>query len=231
MSRVRGVDLVGADASRQADPVRLLVGWPRSLGRRRMAAHDARAARASGRAAARRFARATLAPALGDVPARRRDAEGGPQVKTLGIDPGARTGWALVVDGDVVDSGTWQLTERGDDPGARFWRLRWQLEQVDDDVDVLAYETKFALRGAGTRNLIATGGYIATLQVWAHEVGAHLVELAPSSLKKRAVGYGRASKADMIRHASARAAKTIIDDNEADAIALATVAHDEHETR
>lgn len=151
----------------------------------------------------------------------------------LGIDPGNYCGFGIVNDAGLVASGVWHLLgEKGEATGRRFARLFYRLADLDTEPDFVAFETKFAIPGASTRNLLNTGGYIGVIQTWCvHHQLPEPTALAPSSLKKRATGNGRAEKADMCAEACRLTGKDIRDDNEADAVCLAFVIHEELTTR
>ena len=149
--------------------------------------------------------------------------------RVLAIDPGNYCGFGIVDDDGLVHSGVWHLVgDKGEPTGRRFWRLFHRLAEVEELPDVVAFETKFAIPGASTRNLLNTGGYIGVIQTWCvqHQL-PEPAAFAPSSLKKRATGNGRAEKADMAAWASHRSGRDIRDDNEADAVCLAFVVHEE----
>lgn len=152
-------------------------------------------------------------------------------MRVFAVDPGNYFGFALTVDGELAYSGVWHLKGEAHEPvGRRFHRLFHRLADIAEAgvPDVVAIETKFALPGSSTRNLLNTGGYLAVLHTWCVEHQISTVrELAPSSLKKRATGHGRADKADMAAWASHRSGQDIRDDNQADAVCLAFVIHEE----
>ncbi len=151
--------------------------------------------------------------------------------RVLAIDPGNHCGFAVVDDTGLVLSDCWHLHKDGERKGVRFWRLFHRLSEVyaaTGKPDVVAFETKFALPGTSTANLINTGGFIGVLRAWCEQVKVTDVrEMAPSSLKKRATGNGRADKADMAAWASHVSGGDIRNDNEADAVCLAFVIHEE----
>jgi|AACY02.12.fsa_nt_gi Holliday junction resolvasome, endonuclease subunit len=151
--------------------------------------------------------------------------------RVLAIDPGGRCGFGVVDDDGLVLSGCWHLVKSGERHGIRFWRLFHRLSEVyaaAGPFDVVGWETKFALPGASTMNLRVTGGYEGVLKAWCEQLQiTDYRGIAPSSLKKRATGNGRAEKADMAAEACRRTGKDIRDDNEADAVCLAFVVHEE----
>ncbi|MGH1344364.1 MAG: hypothetical protein ACRBN8_22585 [Nannocystales bacterium] len=145
-----------------------------------------------------------------------------------GFDPGKFFGYGVVEDGRLVCSGTWELVHaKGEDPGLRYFRLFHRLADLGP-VDASMCETKFALKGTGTQNLLVTGGYLATVRTWgvSHQADP-MTTIAPSSLKLRTTGHGRASKADMAAWASHRSGQDIRDEHEADAVCAAFLHYDE----
>lgn len=138
----------------------------------------------------------------------------------LALDLATKTGWAVVRDGRVVESGVQTFDKRrGESNGVLFLRARKWLSEFGHPTspDLVAYEQAHFRGGAATE--ICVG-----LQTRAQEVAAEWgVESAPvptSTLKKWATGVGRAEKSAMIAWAAARIGRQPEDDNEADAIAV-----------
>ncbi len=149
----------------------------------------------------------------------------------LALDLATRTGWAVVRDGRVVESGVQTFDKRrGESNGVLFLRARKWLSEFGYPTrpDLIAYEQAHFRGGAATE--ICVG-----LQTRAQEVAAEWgVESAPvptSTLKKWATGVGRAEKPAMIAWAAARIGRQPEDDNEADAIAVGLWAAEEFEIR
>lgn len=153
--------------------------------------------------------------------------------RVLAIDPGSKCGFAVVDDGGLVLSDCWHLTRSGERPGTRFWRLFHRLSETYAAVgkpDAFAYEGRIMGSGPGETSAKWTnyGGIIGVSLAWCEQVGVLDVHtMMPATLKKRATGNGRAEKADMAAWASHRSGRDIRDDNEADAVCLAFVVHEE----
>jgi Holliday junction resolvasome RuvABC endonuclease subunit len=144
-------------------------------------------------------------------------------VIVLGIDPGSRSGWALVCDGKLARSGVWQLKTENDRPGQRFRRFRDCLVGVIDlgpaAVNLIGYEQRKGQGGSYAAHL--HGGIVAHIEELAERHGVPYTSVHPSTLKLWATGYGKADKAAMMAEASRRAGRDVIENNEADAILVA----------
>lgn len=147
----------------------------------------------------------------------------------IGLDLATRTGWAVVRDGRVIESGVQDFTKRrGESNGVLFLRARKWLSEFGHHAcasgelrrgkpDLVAYEQAHFRGGAATE--ICVG-----LQTRAQEIAAEWgVESAPvptSTLKRWATGAGKAEKSAMIAWAAGKIGRQPVDDNEADAIAV-----------
>ncbi len=159
----------------------------------------------------------------------------------LGLDLGTHTGYALVTDGKVTDSGVADLSiKRGESPGMRFWKFnKWLWEYARFDAaeeawdcpfDLCAYENPHFRGGWPTEVLVGmstrvqefcaqvgidhTTVHTATLKKWA------TVPIFPAT-EKRTAGKGNAKKPDMVRAARFRTGLDVTSDDEADAILAA----------
>lgn len=158
----------------------------------------------------------------------------------LALDLATRTGWAIVRDGRVIESGVQDFSKRrGESNGVLFLRARKWLAEFGRVTpaasaeglrratpDLVVYEQAHFRGGAATE--ICVG-----LQTRAQEIAAEWgVESAPvptSTLKKWATGVGRAEKAAMIAWAAGKIGRQPEDDNEADAIAVGLWAAEQFE--
>jgi Holliday junction resolvasome RuvABC endonuclease subunit len=144
-------------------------------------------------------------------------------VIVLGVDPGTRSGFALVADGALLASGVWQLKTENDRPGQRFRRFRDCLVSVVDlgpaAVNLIGYEQRKGQGGSYAAHL--HGGIVAHIEELAERHGVPYTSVHPSTLKLWATGSGRADKALMMRAASNLAGRDITENNEADAILVA----------
>jgi len=148
----------------------------------------------------------------------------------LALDLATRTGWAIVQDGRVIESGVQDFTKRrGESNGLLFLRARkWLSDIVLTHVpNLIAYEQAHFRGGAATE--ICVG-----LQTRAQEQAAACgIESAPVSsgrLKKWATGSGSAGKPEMIAWAASKLGRQPEDDNEADAVAVGLWAAGEYDT-
>lgn len=149
----------------------------------------------------------------------------------LGLDLALRTGWARVVGGRVYESGVIDLrAARGSGHnGYAFEALyRWLVEQTRLG-DQIAYELALHRGGRSTRMAC---GLQAVVQMHCAVRGLPTpIAVHVSTLKKHATGIGRASKAAMMAYAARLLGRRPIDDNEADAVAVAMWAWTQGEGR
>jgi Holliday junction resolvasome RuvABC endonuclease subunit len=139
----------------------------------------------------------------------------------LAIDPGTHCGWAVMRDDDSVDSGTWDLTPRKhESAGMRYVRLVRHLDALNDEsVECICYE--LVSRHAGTTAAHVYGAIVGHLQSWAAQHNTPLAAYPVTVIKKHATGKGNADKAAMIEAARRQwPSQTILDDNQADALAV-----------
>ena len=144
----------------------------------------------------------------------------------LGLDCGTRTGWAVLRDGQIIDSGVEVFEHLPDEALGRAYRawIQWASETCAwFGVTILAYERPH-YRGACTDWLV---GLAAQAEVVAYEQGALPYRVHSATLKKFATGNGRADKAAMVEAARPFTDHALGDD-EADAIHVARWAAQTH---
>ena len=141
-------------------------------------------------------------------------------MKVLGIDQASHTGYAVVCDDELIDSGTQVFKGHVGKRISEFatWlRLKLQSELPD----LVVYERPHFRGYAATLSGV---GMIATILAVCYEFGVRAVDVHTATLKKFATGYGRASKS-MMTGAANRAEglklNTKENNDEADAIHLA----------
>jgi len=140
----------------------------------------------------------------------------------LALDLGTTTGWAIGHPGERITSGTWNLKPgKYEGGGMRYLKfeaaLNRALAEAGGFVSV-AFEA--VRRHIGTDAAHVYGGLMATLTKWC-EVNKIPYEGVPvGTIKKFATGKGNADKSAMMA-AAWKAGYDPIDDNEADAIAIA----------
>ncbi len=141
-------------------------------------------------------------------------------MKILALDTATKTGWAIVVDGKVVESGMQDFSKRrGEGNGILFLRFGVWLHEIAGlyPIDLIAYEQAHFRGGAATE--IGVG-----LQTRVQEKAAHFeieaVGIHTGTLKKWATGHGKAEKEKMVEAANRYSPTIITDDNQADAVLL-----------
>lgn len=137
----------------------------------------------------------------------------------LALDLGTTTGFAIGGKGHVV-SGTWGLKPgRYDGGGMRFVKFRARLEELykASPFELVFYEE--VRRHAGTDAAHVYGGFMGHLTEWCETHKVPYEGVPVGTIKKFWTGNGSASKLLMKIHAKHRGF-TVIDDNEADALAL-----------
>lgn len=146
-------------------------------------------------------------------------------MKIIGLDCATKTGYCLMDNGDVVFSGVEDFSKkRGESNGVMFMKFSSWLRKLlqDTNPDLVTYEQSHHRGGASTEIGVNLTGRV---QEMCAEAGFQYMPVHTATLKKFATGNGRADKADMIK-----AAKEILgcdprDDNEADAVMLASYGH------
>lgn len=145
----------------------------------------------------------------------------------LGLDTATKTGWALMSNGRLIESGVMDFSKRrGEGNGIVFLRFRKWLHGMVAAAemggpDIIAYEQAH-FRGAGTELLV---GLQTRCQEVAAEVGIESIGVHTGTLKKWATGKGNAGKGDMIKEAEKVLGRAPQDDNEADAVLIASWAY------
>lgn len=111
----------------------------------------------------------------------------------IGLDPGAKFGWALLDgDGAHIDSGTWLLKGT---LGQRLTMLDHCLSLLVTDGALLAYEKVRRHLGADAAH--AYGAYEGIIHLVAQRRGLDLVAVPVQVAKKTATGKGNAKKPAM----------------------------------
>ena len=142
----------------------------------------------------------------------------------LALDCATKTGWCLLKDGRVFESGVEDFSKRrGESNGAMFLRFRhWLNQLVDrDDVHLVAYEQSHHRGGAATEIGVNLTGRV---QEVCAQSQVEYVAVHTATIKKYATGKGNADKTVMIAKAAEVLGRQPLDDNEADAVLLALYA-------
>lgn len=130
-------------------------------------------------------------------------------MKFLGLDPGLRTGWALY--DQETDKWTWGTWELG------YHRPLARLSAHLFGLGVCGRVTVEKPIGAGFRAMSANSEKVGIVRQWAGESETFRL-VAPTTVKKFATGYGRASKEEMIAAARKRWGPGVKTEHEADAL-------------
>lgn len=146
--------------------------------------------------------------------------ECGNRAAILALDLATITGWAIVYGGNVYESGVWDLgAERGAwHYGFLFQALYRKLDEHAKPGTQLAYELAHHRAGPATR--IGVGLNATVLLFAARRDMEPPISVHTATLKKWAVGDGRAGKDQVKAWARVRLGREPIDDNEADAVAV-----------
>jgi hypothetical protein len=139
----------------------------------------------------------------------------------LALDLGTATGWALHHLDGTITSGTEHFKpQRFEGGGMRFLRFkRWltELKAVAEPVDAVYFEE--VRRHVGVDAAHVYGGLMATLTAWCEHHGIPYQGVPVGTIKKHATGRGNAGKDEVIAAVRAKG-HPVVDDNEADALAL-----------
>jgi hypothetical protein len=145
----------------------------------------------------------------------------------LALDCATKTGWCLLKDGKVLESGVQDFSKtRGESNGMLFLKFRkWLREMIAPNpligvtvIDLIVYESAHHRGGAATEIACNLTGRV---QETCADMGIEYVACHTGTLKKFATGNGAASKEKMIELAAVILRRPPIDDNEADAVHLA----------
>jgi len=141
-------------------------------------------------------------------------------MKILAIDPGSKCGYAVMLDGEPIASGVWDLSARRHEGGGmRFLRLRTYLDSVRfaGQLDAVFYEE--VRRHLGTDAAHIYGGTVAMISAWCEEQRIPYQGIPVGTIKKTATGKGNSNKDAMMASAIKRwPSQYIRDDNQADAL-------------
>ena len=153
-------------------------------------------------------------------------------MRVLGIDCGLKTGWAVVENGKVLESGTEDFNpRRGSSYGTLFMEYRRWLSQMIQPMrpgetrcyDLIVYEQSHMRGGAATELQINMSGRVQEI---AAAMKIEYIAVRSSTLKKYFTGKGNASKEEMMAKAEQFIGRAPEDDNEADGVALAMNGYD-----
>lgn len=151
-------------------------------------------------------------------------------MKILALDAATKTGWCILKNGKIFESGTQDFSKkRGESNGAVFFRFRnWLNSILGTGIDFVTYEMAHHRGGSATEICVNLTGRI---QEACAERDMEFTAIHSATLKKWATGRGNADKADMMKVAAEHLGRQPIDDNEADAVLLALMTNEEYGDR
>lgn len=139
----------------------------------------------------------------------------------LALDLGTTTGWALGRHDEPITSGSQSFQpNRFEGGGMRFLRFkRWltDIKAYAGHIDLVVFEE--VRRHAGVTAAHTYGGFMAHLTAWCEHHQIPYQGVPVGTIKKHVTGKGNASKAEMVAAMLVRD-HLVVDDNEADALAL-----------
>lgn len=145
-------------------------------------------------------------------------------MKILGLDCATSTGWALMQNNKLIESGVQSFKKkRGESNGMLFLRYRKWLKDliVVTSPDLVAYEQAHHRGGAATELCV---GLTTRVQEIATEYNIEYTSIHTATVKKTATGKGNAKKPEMIKAFTEKFNKIPDSDDEADAAFVALAA-------
>ena len=151
------------------------------------------------------------------------------EMTILGIDPGTRCGWGLLIGDRRIASGAWDLASRRHEGGGmRYLRARRYLLEICDSykVDAVAYEEVRRHRSTDAAHVY--GGIVGIITATCEEKQIPFRAIPVGTVKKHATGKGNASK-EMMRDAAEQRwdFELTSGDDEADALFIALALSDD----
>lgn len=144
-----------------------------------------------------------------------------PAGSLLALDLGTSCGWALSKSCGGINFGSNLFKpSRYEGGGMRYLRFdAWlnEMENLSGPIQAVWFEE--VRRHVGTDAAHVYGGFLATLSAWCEQRQIPYAGLPVGTIKKFATGKGNARKAEVIAAMQARGHE-VVDDNEADALAI-----------
>ncbi|MBF0602837.1 MAG: hypothetical protein HQL07_03985 [Nitrospirae bacterium] len=137
----------------------------------------------------------------------------------LALDLGSKTGWSLHQPDGTITSGTVEFKPRRfEGGGMRYLRFKnWLAEMKQCGVGTVFFEEVRNHKGIDAAH--AYGGFMATLTTFCEHHDIPYQGIPVGTIKRHATGKGNASKAEVME-AMRRKGHELVDDNEADALAI-----------
>lgn len=143
----------------------------------------------------------------------------------LSLDLGTTTGWAVSdqKNNSIKKSGSKNFKPtKFESHGHRYVKFKKFLEEAHTTHQIAFVSYEEVRRHIGTDAAHMYGGFLATLQQWCIEKNIAYSAVPVKTIKKFITGNGNASKQDVIDSVKIKLGIYPVDDNEADAVALAS---------
>lgn len=141
----------------------------------------------------------------------------------LALDLGTSTGWAVRHEHGNISSGVEKfMLGRFEGGGMRYLRFSEWLEKLRSIIQPQVYAVYFeeVRRHKGVDAAHVYGGFLSCLTSWCEIHDIPYQGIPVGTIKKHVTGHGNANKADMLSAMSEKLSLSIVDDNQADALAL-----------
>jgi len=138
-------------------------------------------------------------------------------MKIISVDVGTKCGIAVYDHGKISFSTLNTTPKKNDHPGKRLSTFKSHFEVLFEGVDHVLYEKVYNHSSSAAAHLY--GAFEGVLQLVALDKKIELQGYAVGTIKKFWTGAGNAKKEDMIEEA-ARRGFNVLDDNQADALAI-----------
>jgi Holliday junction resolvasome RuvABC endonuclease subunit len=141
--------------------------------------------------------------------------------KILALDLGTKTGWAIKLENNQINSGTIEFKpSRFEGGGMRYLRFKkWldEINQLTNGIDRVYFEE--VRRHIGVDAAHAYGGFLAYLTSWCEENKIPYLGIPVGTIKKHVTKKGNAGKSQIMIEVK-KLGFNPADDNEADSLAL-----------
>ena len=140
--------------------------------------------------------------------------------RILALDLGTTTGWALWQDKHIVSGHVSFKPGRYEGGGMRYLRFQNWLHEIKGKkhIDYLFFEEVRAHTGTDASHVY--GGFLGSLTAWCEAQKVPYMGIPVGEIKSYATGKGNAGKPAMVSAVQAMGYPHVVDDNEADALAL-----------
>ena len=139
----------------------------------------------------------------------------------LTLDLGTKTGYAVIENRKLIESGFENFADhKFSGAGMRYLKFKKWLHHSYCEVDAIYFEA--VRRHIGTDAAHMYGGFMSHLTCFCEEYSIPHDGVPVGTIKKHITGKGNASKDDVLKAVNKKYNINVVDDNESDAIALAS---------